>query len=79
MRGIYTDCGSVRVFRLGVSLLHALAGGEYGRAYSLAWFLSLALMGLASVLGGFNYRITIEMGILTRINNVPIFTVAIGG
>jgi len=63
VRGIYTDCESVRVFRLGVSLLHALAGGEYGRAYSLAWFLSLALMGLASV----------------RINNVPIFTVAIGG
>jgi hypothetical protein len=28
-RGIYTNHGSVRVFRLGVSLLHALISGKY--------------------------------------------------
>jgi hypothetical protein len=79
VRAIYTDFGSVRVFRLGVSLLHALAGGEDVRAYSLAWLLILELMGLASVFGvDSTYRTIIEMRILTRINNVPIFTVAIG-
>ena len=56
-----------------------LAGPESVNTHSLAWYLMRALMGLASVFEILTTKANLarENEILTRISNVPIFTVAI--